>query len=442
MTTCHRATPFLLSVSSAPRFNGLAAPTVALRRSPTISTLALLWSVGACELPEDEFDLEPFAHATDGATAEIDKHALAESGYGAHPELTENAIPHRQDNDPEFVSCTDDEKLKIQRSLSYATHRVLYGGVALERCLDRAYMWTHPIRSGRSIIETLSSSPNLLIDDTTIECSDRAGTGWWAPSTKTIGFSRSYIENLPTRGLGNLLAHEISHSHGYDHPESTDDFEIRTNTVPYQLGACIGGWEPIPSRDKDFVIYVDEVRDIMHTAGDLDQARSTCQEYRRDHPQSDVRCYYDGSEMGYEIYRNGRRANYWPEWSYSQAKNDCQHRKGLYPEEKIECFHDGRSIGYSLYFDGQRAGFEPKWTLNQARENCIWNKNFHFGHRVECYYDETPIGFELYWDGFRVLYEPGWDASTASDNCYTNGSIVVECRHDGNWLDLKQSANR
>ncbi len=47
----------------------------------------------------------------------------------------------------------------------------------------------------------------------------------------------------------------------------------------------------------------------------------------------------------------------------------------------------GFGVGYELFWDGSRVGFEPEWSMDQAVKNLQWNRNTYRDKKVEGYYD-------------------------------------------------------
>jgi hypothetical protein len=44
-------------------------------------------------------------------------------------------------------------------------------------------------------------------------------------------------------------------------------------------------------------------------------------------------------------------------------------------------------VGYELFWDGNRVGFEPDWTFLEAKKNLQWNKEHNKQYKVEGYYN-------------------------------------------------------
>lgn len=47
----------------------------------------------------------------------------------------------------------------------------------------------------------------------------------------------------------------------------------------------------------------------------------------------------------------------------------------------------GYGVGYELFWDGNRVGFEPEWSRDQAEKNLQWNKSTYPDKKVEGYYN-------------------------------------------------------
>lgn len=44
-------------------------------------------------------------------------------------------------------------------------------------------------------------------------------------------------------------------------------------------------------------------------------------------------------------------------------------------------------VGYELFWNGNRVGFEPEWSLDAAQNNLQWNRSNHTDKKVEGYYN-------------------------------------------------------
>ncbi len=47
----------------------------------------------------------------------------------------------------------------------------------------------------------------------------------------------------------------------------------------------------------------------------------------------------------------------------------------------------GFGVGYELFWNGNRVGFEPEWSLTEAENNLRWNRTNHTDKKVEGYYN-------------------------------------------------------
>ena len=47
----------------------------------------------------------------------------------------------------------------------------------------------------------------------------------------------------------------------------------------------------------------------------------------------------------------------------------------------------GYGVGYELFWNGNRVGFEPEWSREAAESNLQWNRKTHTGIKVEGYYN-------------------------------------------------------
>jgi len=47
----------------------------------------------------------------------------------------------------------------------------------------------------------------------------------------------------------------------------------------------------------------------------------------------------------------------------------------------------GFGVGYELFWDGKRVGFEPEWSLEEATKNLEWNRKTNSQYKVDGYYN-------------------------------------------------------
>lgn len=47
----------------------------------------------------------------------------------------------------------------------------------------------------------------------------------------------------------------------------------------------------------------------------------------------------------------------------------------------------GYGVGYELFWNGNRVGFEPEWSREEAENNLQWNRRTHSDKKVEGYYN-------------------------------------------------------
>jgi TolB-like protein len=47
----------------------------------------------------------------------------------------------------------------------------------------------------------------------------------------------------------------------------------------------------------------------------------------------------------------------------------------------------GFGVGYELFWDGKRVGFEPEWSIEEAIKNLEWNRKTNTQFKVEGYYN-------------------------------------------------------
>ncbi len=47
----------------------------------------------------------------------------------------------------------------------------------------------------------------------------------------------------------------------------------------------------------------------------------------------------------------------------------------------------GFGVGYELFWDGNRVGFEPEWSRDQAEKNILWNRSTYPEKKVDGYFN-------------------------------------------------------
>lgn len=74
-------------------------------------------------------------------------------------------------------------------------------------------------------------------------------------------------------------------------------------------------------------------------------------------------------------------------------KSESKSAENPQPKEKLDLARFiaygfiGFGVGYELFWDGGRVGFEPEWRLEQAENNLQWNRRTHTDKKVEGYYN-------------------------------------------------------
>ena len=74
-------------------------------------------------------------------------------------------------------------------------------------------------------------------------------------------------------------------------------------------------------------------------------------------------------------------------------KSESRSTESPRPKDKLDLARyiaysfTGFGVGYELFWDGSRVGFEPEWSMDQAVKNLQWNRNTYRDKKVEGYYD-------------------------------------------------------
>lgn len=74
-------------------------------------------------------------------------------------------------------------------------------------------------------------------------------------------------------------------------------------------------------------------------------------------------------------------------------KSESRSTESARPKDKLDLARyiaysfTGFGVGYELFWDGSRVGFEPEWSMEQAVKNLQWNRNTHTDRKVEGYYN-------------------------------------------------------
>lgn len=75
------------------------------------------------------------------------------------------------------------------------------------------------------------------------------------------------------------------------------------------------------------------------------------------------------------------------EKSINRSADNPQPKDKLYLARFIAYSFVGFSVGYELFWDGNRVGFEPEWSPEEAVKNLEWNRSKHSNKKVEGYYN-------------------------------------------------------
>lgn len=74
------------------------------------------------------------------------------------------------------------------------------------------------------------------------------------------------------------------------------------------------------------------------------------------------------------------------EKSQSRSIENPQPKNKLNLAQYIAYSFIGFGVGYELFWDGYRVGFEPEWSMDQAVKNLQWNRNTYPDKKVEGYF--------------------------------------------------------
>lgn len=75
------------------------------------------------------------------------------------------------------------------------------------------------------------------------------------------------------------------------------------------------------------------------------------------------------------------------EKSESRSIENPKPKEKLHLARYIAYSLTGFGVGYELFWDGNRVGFEPEWSMNQAVNNLQWNRKTYPEKKVEGYYN-------------------------------------------------------
>lgn len=53
----------------------------------------------------------------------------------------------------------------------------------------------------------------------------------------------------------------------------------------------------------------------------------------------------------------------------------------------IACSFIGFGVGCELFWNGKRVGFEPEWSIEDATNNLEWNRKTNIQDTIEGYYN-------------------------------------------------------
>lgn len=75
------------------------------------------------------------------------------------------------------------------------------------------------------------------------------------------------------------------------------------------------------------------------------------------------------------------------EKSLNRSADDPQPKDKLDLARFLAYSFIGFGVGYELFWNGNRVGFEPEWSLTEAENNLQWNRRTHTDKKVEGYYN-------------------------------------------------------
>ena len=74
-------------------------------------------------------------------------------------------------------------------------------------------------------------------------------------------------------------------------------------------------------------------------------------------------------------------------------KSDSKSVENPQPKDKLDLARFiaygfmGFGVGYELFWDGNRVGFEPEWSRDQAEKNILWNRSTYPEKKVDGYFN-------------------------------------------------------
>jgi TolB-like protein len=75
------------------------------------------------------------------------------------------------------------------------------------------------------------------------------------------------------------------------------------------------------------------------------------------------------------------------EKSESRSIENPKPREKLHLARYLAYSFIGFGVGYELFWDGNRSGYEPEWSMDQAVKNLQWNRSTHSDKKVEGFYN-------------------------------------------------------
>jgi hypothetical protein len=85
------------------------------------------------------------------------------------------------------------------------------------------------------------------------------------------------------------------------------------------------------------------------------------------------------SAQGYELFYNGQRVAHKTNMSLYQSIGNLHAGIKMHPDKVVTGYYNSKRIlasgkGYELYHNGRRVGYKPNWPLHEAVKNLHWNQ--------------------------------------------------------------------
>jgi hypothetical protein len=327
----------------------------------------------------------------------------------------------------------------VRTALDYATNRLDDDQYAFAACLNRACLWDTKGKHGWNIGPALAASPILAI-----QCTQPAPAGP-RPQIKVSGegltIDADFVQGNGIVTIAAAIVREMLRDRGFTSQAALPG--DRSSDHLADLGeSCISSTLGIVPADKGFLLLWDGLKAGYEPAFNRADALFTCAWNRSVHPDKKVECCFDGIRLGYELYWTGvdlaARVGFEPRFSRTDAASSCEWNVRDKPALYQECLYQGSPVGFELFRDKVRVVQEPAWTKEKAIAKCGEALKVTSREKVACYFDGRGLGYEMFSNGKRVNFEPAWTASEAASHCnlssINNPATVIECRMDGHAI--------